>query len=105
MATANEIADLRILINETSNAEPFTDLRLSDTLDGVGGDQSAAAALCWRQKAASYADLVNVKEGQSQRDLGALYKQAMEMAKSFEANGSTALLASRPRTRAIIRPT
>jgi len=104
MATVQEIADLRILINESEDAEPFTDVRLGLTLDGVDGDQSAAAAIAWRQKAASYADLVNVKEGQSQRDLGALYKQAMDMANSFDANGSAVLTAARPRTRAIVRP-
>lgn len=104
MATATEIADLRILLNETADAEPFTDMRLSDTIDGVGGDLNSAAALCWHQKAAAYADLVNVKEGQSQRDLGSLYKQAIDMANSFEAKGSGALLSGRPKTRAIIRP-
>lgn len=63
---------------------------------------NAVASTIWGQKAATYADLVDVKEGSSSRTLSALSKQALTMQQQF---AGMAQVDTRPRatTRAIER--
>lgn len=106
MATEAEIKLLRRLVNETQNAAPWTDEYFGDLID-VSEDMRSAAAHVWTEKAAAYADLVDVQEGSSRRALGDLYEQALSMREIFsgdegEVDTSTTL---RPaRTRPIERP-
>jgi hypothetical protein len=53
--------------------------RIIDIL-GMHETMEAAAAAVWQQKAASYAELVDVSEGTSKRSLSALHKNALNMA-------------------------
>jgi hypothetical protein len=103
MATAADIAELRRLINEPTS-ETYTDIVLSariDTSDSLRG----LAATIWREKAATFAGLVDVKEGSSDRKLSQLYKQALEMATNFESGADVVAAGRAPaRTRQIERP-
>lgn len=80
MATAEEIAALRLLIAEPTD-ETYTDEVLSDLLDG--GSDYAVAYQIWTQKAAGFAVLVDITEGGSTRKMGDLYEQALSMAEQM----------------------
>jgi hypothetical protein len=82
VATAGEIAAFRLLIDEHDDAQPYSDLSLSTRLDGATSTQSLAAEI-WREKAATYASLVNVTESGSSRSMSDLHKNALNMAKEF----------------------
>ena len=107
MADANAIAELRRLINEPVNAEPWTDEALSQRIDALdpGSSLRTLASSIWTEKAASYASLVDVKEGNSDRKMSQLYKQALEMAGSLGTGEDGQPISTRKpsRTRAIER--
>jgi hypothetical protein len=103
MATVTQIADLRKMVNEPTTAV-YSDQYLSDLID-ASANSSAAAVVIWDQKAARYAELVNVKEGNSSRDLGDLYDQALSMSKHYSdaseaISGGTRKSRTRPIDRA-----
>lgn len=106
MASPEQIADLRRLIDQPDNTAPWTDEVLSARIDalGVNPDIRSLAGSIWSEKAASYAGLVDVKEGNSDRKLSQLYKQALTMAEAFGADttGETTTV-RRSRTRKIER--
>lgn len=81
MATVAEIEELRLLIGIPSDTAPYTDEYLSNLIDEHGMD--TAASLVWRQKAASYAGMVDMSESGSSRKLSQLRQAALEMADSF----------------------
>lgn len=83
MATTEQLAELRRLVDEPTQ-DPYTDAVLSLRIDAAGSIQGLAATI-WREKAASFAGLVDVREGNSDRKLSQLHKQAIAMAESFEA--------------------
>jgi hypothetical protein len=85
MATAEEIAALRILIAEPNDTPPWTNAVLSDMIDAAEGDQDSAAYQTWISKAASYASMVDVTESGSSRKLSQLQEQALNMASRFAA--------------------
>lgn len=106
MATPDQITSLRRLIADTATPFEYSDEDLSARLD-AGLSPEAIASTIWREKAASYSDLVDISESGSSRKLSDLRKAALENAAyydAFEAN-AVAVLASRPRTRPIVRPT
>lgn len=82
MATADEIAALRLLIAEPDDADPYTDAKLGARLDS-DGDPNLTAYSIWTEKAASAASLVNISEGGSSRSMGDLHEQALNMAGYF----------------------
>lgn len=84
MATVEQIAALRLLIAEQIDAEPYTDTKLSDRID-AGGDLNTVAAEVWQEKAAKYADLVDISEGGSSRKMGDLHEQALNMVAHFRS--------------------
>lgn len=91
MADAATILELREMINEP-NVAPWTDEVLSARIDNWDGTLDLLAARIWKQKAASLSGLIDVKEGNSDRKMSQLYKQALEMSASFggvEAEAST----------------
>lgn len=89
MATAEEIAALRLLIGEPEDAEPWTDETLAAIIDATE-TMSQAAGQVWTSKAASYSSLVDVAESGSSRKLGDLHKNALAMSKHFaEAEAAT----------------
>jgi len=86
MATAEDIAALRLLINEPNDVEPWTDEVLAAIIDSTTS-LPAAASQVWTSKAASYSSLVDVSESGSSRKLGDLHKNALGMAAHFAAVG------------------
>lgn len=101
MATAQDVLTLRRYINDVSiNDYETTDLEAR--IDAEGGDVIAAAGQIWTEKAAAYAELVDMKEGNSSRSLGALHEQAIAMAHQF-GNGTPPAPARFSRTRRIER--
>lgn len=104
MATAEQIAELRAMINQPDNVDPWTDDYLSGRIDAAESLRVVAGSI-WREKAATYADLVDVQEGSSKRSLGSLYSNALRMATSFEGDedGGSGVGFVKARTRQIDR--
>lgn len=89
MATAAEIAALRLIIAEPDDEAPYTDAILSVRLDGAASSQALASQI-WLEKAATYAELVNTSESGSSRNLSDLHKNALAMAATFKAQDPAA---------------
>ena len=107
MATPESVQLLRLYVNELEDVAPYTDTELEARLDAVNGDVREAAGQIWLEKAAKYAELVDVQEGSSRRSLSKLYEQAIAMAKLYGADDASADIDAkvRPaRTRPIVRP-
>lgn len=109
MATFKQIEDLRRAIAEPTNAEPYTDEFLNDTIDEKGSVNHAAAYL-WDMKASAAAGMVDVSESGSSRKLGDLYKNAVAMANLYSARANPPVVVPpvtvrRSATRRITRPT
>jgi hypothetical protein len=83
MATVEEVAALRRFVAEPDDST-YTDVMLGAILD-ASESANAAAYEIWLQKAAGYADVVDISEGGSQRKNSDLYKNAMTMAALFKA--------------------
>lgn len=82
MATADEVAALRLLIAEPLNKEPYTDSALSVRLD-ADGNADVTASNIWTEKASAWAALADISEGGSSRKQGDLHEQALNMAAYF----------------------
>lgn len=82
MATAEQIASFRLLIDEAEDRAPYDDISLSNRIDAAASSQALASEI-WLEKAASYAALVNVTESGSSRSMSDLHKNALAMAKGF----------------------
>lgn len=99
---------LRALLGETipvggSDADTFfTDAVITNLLEDAEYDTRRAAYEGWQMKAAYYADLVNVTEGNSLRNASDLLDHALKMAKQFSGPG-TVLTAGRSRVGRIFR--
>lgn len=89
MATAEEIAAFRLLIDEHDDKLPYTDAALGSRMD-IATSQQALAAQIWTEKAAALAALVDVSESGSSRSLGQLQDKALAMAKTFNGLDPTA---------------
>lgn len=89
MATVQEIAELRLAIQEPNDAPPYTDEFLGGLIDAYG--VPASAGKVWRSKAASVARLVDISEGGSSRKMSQVYDQYTKTAIGFEseANGGS----------------
>lgn len=101
------ILRLRHYIGDTDSAAyEYTDTQLTGYLDDAEGEPIAAAAVIWRVKAASYADLVDISEAGSSRKNSDLFKNAISMAEWFEggAGGPAPPTGVWSTTRAITRP-
>lgn len=85
MASAEEIAALRLLIGQPDNTPPYTDDELSDRIDAADGDLDLVAYNIWTEKAASYSDAVDMTESGSSRKLSQLVDNALKMASRFES--------------------
>lgn len=84
MASAADVAALRLLIADTDpNNQRFTDQELSDILDAAGS-QNKAALIVWENKAASASEIVNVSESGSTRSMGDIFKNAQAMIAYFK---------------------
>lgn len=104
MAEPTEIAELRRLINEPDDVTPYTDLELSNRIDASESVRQLASGI-WVEKAAAYADLIDIKEGNSDRKLSQLRSQALAMATGLAATDEAGVTSTsrHSRTRAIER--
>lgn len=82
MATPEEIAVLRVYINEPVNAEPYTDETLAIIIDATESLRIAAADV-WDAKAASVAHLVDISEGGSSRKMSDIYDRFIALANRY----------------------
>lgn len=82
MATVDEIAALRLLINEPDDTNGWTDEKLGLVIDGASSINDAARSV-WVSKASTYVTLVDVSESGSSRKLSDLHKNALAMAKYY----------------------
>lgn len=57
----------------------FSDDEIDDFLEEGFQDVNAAAYFGWREKAANYANMVNVNEGNAAREMSDLHRQALRM--------------------------
>jgi len=92
MATVEEVAQLRRMVAEPDDTT-YTDEMLGAIIDGYGEGAAPLASSAqdvWLQKAASYAELVNISEGGSSRANGQLHTNALTMAKLYGAQVETA---------------
>jgi hypothetical protein len=81
MATPEEIAAFRLIINEQDGAT-YSDQMLSDRLDAAVSERRLASNI-WLEKAAKYASLVDIQEGTSRRSLSQLQEHALLMAARY----------------------
>lgn len=105
MATEQQIADLRVMINEPTQ-DPYTDEYLGAKIDAADGNLEKVAGGMWREKSARYAELVDIQEGSSKRSLSQLAANAVKLAGYYDdvtggGSGSTGRVS---RTRPIERP-
>jgi hypothetical protein len=106
MATAEQIAELRLLIAEPT-ADVYTDAILGSIIDARSGEMNGSAYDVWVQKAASSAELVDISEGGSSRKMGDVYEQALSMARHFAGatpGGTTPDAPRYPRLSKLRRP-
>lgn len=82
MATAEEIAALRLFIGEEVDELPYSDAVLGERIDGATSVMGLAQQI-WTEKAARYAELVTTSESGSSRNLSDLHKNALAMAGHF----------------------
>jgi hypothetical protein len=89
----DKLSNLRTLIGERVRVgqQPsdtlFDDAELNGMIARHNGNLYLAAAEAWNAKAAEYADMVDVNESGSQRQLSQLFKQALAMSKMYEQAG------------------
>lgn len=81
MASVSDIATVRQNVNESTN-ETYSDEVIGAMVDA--SDVAGATAAIWRQKAARYAELVDVTESGSSHRYSDLHKNALAMAKSWD---------------------
>lgn len=81
---------LRMLLGEmipeggSEGDTAFTNCQLQEMIDGASGSVERAAATGWRAKAAQYADLVDVTEGNASRSMSDLHEHALQMVKLYD---------------------
>lgn len=85
MATALEIAELRAEVQESNNAEPYTDAFLGELVDAHGVSDSAYRI--WKAKRNAVASLVDISEGGSSRKMSQLFDNYDKIVNGYESNG------------------
>lgn len=66
----------------------FTDLDIENMLIVAEDDVDRAAVQGWRMKAAHYAGLVNITEGNASRNMSDLHKHALDMIQHFQKSNT-----------------
>jgi hypothetical protein len=70
----------------------FTDDDVNNLIQESGGNMNRAAYEGWRLKAANYAELITITEGNAMRQMSDLHKHALDMIKHFETASSTLVM-------------
>lgn len=81
MASELDIMRLRRVTDLIDNQDPYTDELLSAMIDQLGFE--AAAASIWKERAASFATLVDTTESGSSRRLSQLHDHALKMGSAW----------------------
>lgn len=104
MASAEDVLRLRRMVGEPGT-ETYTDEALLALLAADPSPESVASGI-WQEKAARYADLVNVSESGSSRSLSDLHKNALRFAEYYGrlSGGAPEPVADAPMTVPITRP-
>lgn len=98
MATPQQIAELRIDIQELEDTEPYTDEFLSGMLDAYG--ENLTKIKIWTAKRNAVAALVDISEGGSSRKMSQLFDNYAKIVIDLESESETnpdAVLRSRTR--------
>lgn len=82
MATVEQVAQLRLIIDEPSSLV-YSDDMLEVIIDQADGILDVAAAEVWQQKAARFSTLVDTSESGSSRAMSQMYKNAAAQAKYY----------------------
>src|SRR5215510_11960890 len=95
MATADQITQVRLNTNEPDSTT-FTDLYISGLVDAFGdpGGVNLASGAIWRQKAATYSELVDVSEAGASRKMSDLFANALKMADFYDGAGADEVAAA-----------
>lgn len=101
MATPNQIAELRITIQELTDTAPYTDQFLGDLIDAHG--MTDAAYKVWVAKRNMVASLVDISEGGSSRKNSQLFESYSKIVAGYETGDILPGGARAPRTREITR--
>lgn len=94
MAWESPTEKLRMLLGEKipeggSDADTyFKDAELGNILDDASGNIRRAAYVGWQMKAAYYADLVTMTEGNALRQMSDMHDHALRMVRQFSDAGS-----------------
>jgi hypothetical protein len=109
MATPEEVTALRALLGETiPNGGSDDDTMFSDgaliVLIDDSPDLDRAAYQGWRIKMASFANLVNVVDGASSRELSDLLENAKSMVALYSRSAGGGITMGRTRIGRIVRP-
>lgn len=101
MATAEDINYVRLSTNVSDTDPVYTSIYIGGLVDEHGRD--GASAVVWRQKAATYAELVDVTEAGASHKFSELHKNALAMAAEFEAKSAAVSGSGRPKVKQIER--
>lgn len=105
MATTGDVEQVRRNTNVDEDDPTHTLAVIGGYVDAFG--IAGASAKIWREKAAAYADLVDVSEAGASERLGQLREAAFEMAAYWDEQAATdsgaILLKSRAKTHALDR--
>ena len=82
MATEEDIAQLRLMVNEPDECGGWDDEKLGLAIDGTD-TLNAAAAGVWLLKAGQASSLVDVSESGSSRKLSDIQKNALSMSQQY----------------------
>lgn len=99
MATAAQVEEVRGFVSEPNETDDWTDVNVARYIDrAVSATPTLeAAAEIWAVKAGKYAQLVNVSESGSSRQLGSLMDNALKM-ESYYRGRVVSVAASPPAT-------
>ena len=78
------VRQLRTMIAETHQGS-YSDAMLAAYLERNSFDLQITAAEIWREKAAAYADLVDISSAGNSRKLSQLYDRAVQQAVAYDA--------------------
>lgn len=84
MATNDDYLRLRRMTGEDDSTK-YTNADLDIFISDAGGDINLAASVIWAEKAADYADLVNISEAGSSRSNSDLFKHAADQRDHFRS--------------------
>lgn len=105
MATAEAIAELRLLVGIPTDAEPYTDEKLSDRLDAVDGEIETVADKILLERISASVSLVDISEAGSSRRNSQVVENLIKARSALgTGSGGGELPGSGPTIRRIVRP-